>query len=60
MMRNTEGESSMKKFIDLLAISSLVAVLLTGCGPTRITVDEDENSKVSDSVVYVTPVETED
>ena len=59
-MRNTEGESPMKKFIDLLAISSLAAVILTGCGPTRITVDEDDSSKVSDSVVYVTPVETDD
>ena len=58
-MRNTEGESSMKKFIDLLAISSLAAVILTGCGPTRLTVAADDSSKVSDSVVYVTPVETD-
>lgn len=51
----------MKKLIDLLVISSLAAALLTGCGPTRITVgDEDADSKVSDSVTYVTPAKTDD
>lgn len=57
-----EGEILMKKLIDLLVVSSLVAAILAGCGPTKITVDDedDSSSKVSDSVTYVTPVHTDD
>ena len=52
-----EGEIIMRKLIYTLLISSLAAVIMTGCGPDRAA-SEDDSSRLSDSVIYISPAKT--
>ncbi|MBR1822759.1 MAG: hypothetical protein IJ779_00850 [Ruminococcus sp.] len=40
----------------MVTLLLMITAILTGCGPTHITIEEDSSSIDSASVVYETPV----